>query len=159
VEFEEHGSRPEGLSIFILDPESGAALPLVNNGFEVEITRNTPVRKVRLVIGTEAFAIDQNDGAPIVPLENQLDQNYPNPFNLETQIRFQLGSPQQVTLEIFDLLGRRIRRLSDAPLPAGSHLASWDSRDDAGMPAPSGVYLYRLVVGDFSATRKMLLLR
>ena len=159
VTLQEHGVRPENMELFVLDKEAGYALPIAGNSFEVEISRDAPVRAFRLIVGTEEFARERNEGAPLKPLENRLEQNYPNPFNPETQIRFQIGQPQHVTLDVFDLLGRRVRRLIDAPRPAGAHQIVWDARDDAGLPAPSGLYLYRIQAGAFTATQKMTLLR
>lgn len=69
---------------------------------------------------------------------------YPNPFNPQTTLRFEIPAAGRVQLEVFDARGRRVARLQDAALPAGSHETTWDGRDDAGQPAPSGVYFARL---------------
>lgn len=83
-----------------------------------------------------------------------LDQNFPNPFNPSTEIQFSLPQRSQVTLTIFDLLGREVTTLVSEELSAGSYSTRWDA---GGMP--TGVYLYRLRAGDFVETKKLLLLR
>lgn len=88
-----------------------------------------------------------------------LRQNYPNPFNPSTTIEFEVGSFAQVRLEIFDILGRRVRTLLDGRLEIGVHRAVWDGRNQDGVPVATGVYLCRLASGRFTSTSKLLLLR
>ncbi len=92
-----------------------------------------------------------------------LEQNYPNPFNPVTTIRFYLPSTAPARLEIFNVLGQLVRAYvgahRDAPLPAGWHEIRWDGRDNAGQPAASGVYFYRLQAGDFAETKRLVILR
>ena len=99
-----------------------------------------------------------------LPTEFVLGVNYPNPFNPSTTIPFRIPvfpGMQQVPLrlEIFNGLGQRVRHLVDEPRAAPGYFRSrWDGRDDAGRPAGSGVYFYRLRTGETVATGKMLLL-
>jgi hypothetical protein len=89
-----------------------------------------------------------------VPDRFALHPNYPNPFNPETTIRFDLPSAQNVALEIFDTLGRRVATLVDGHLPAGKHRARWKADHLA-----SGLYLYRLRAGSFVRSRAMILVK
>lgn len=89
-----------------------------------------------------------------IPAEFRLDQNYPNPFNPETVIRFALPESRRVRLTVHDLLGREVAVLTDGTMPAGVHGVEWNA---ASMP--SGVYFYRIQAGEFSAARKLMLLR
>jgi lysophospholipase L1-like esterase len=91
------------------------------------------------------------------PQEYVLQQNYPNPFNPTTQIRYELPKSGRVTLSIYNSLGQEVRRLVDREQPAGYHLATWNGRDQQGKPVPSGVYHYRLQVGDFVSTKRMVM--
>jgi subtilisin family serine protease len=100
----------------------------------------------------------EDDLAPI-PVSLMLGQNYPNPFNLETVIGFALPSRSDVSLEIFDLLGRRIRVLYQGQLDAGEHAALWDGLSESGTPVSSGVYFYRLRTGDETLTKRMTLMK
>lgn len=93
----------------------------------------------------EYFQPDAADvgGAPATPRAT-LHVNTPNPFNPRTTIAFDLQRAGHARLEIFDVRGRRVRRLVDAALPAGTHRVIWDGHRQNGAPAPSGTYLYRL---------------
>jgi hypothetical protein len=84
-------------------------------------------------------------GAAITRL--RLYSNQPNPFNPRTTIRFDLPVAGQAQLSIYDLAGRLVRVLVEGEIPAGSHEAVWDGRDQSGRSAPSGTYLARLVAG------------
>ena len=94
-----------------------------------------------------------------IPRQIQLDQNYPNPFNPTTNILVSLPERRAVYLAVYNTIGQRVSVLIDGELPAGVHRISWDARDEAGRGVASGVYLYRLVVGDYSKTRTMTLLK
>jgi hypothetical protein len=84
----------------------------------------------------------------------RLDQNYPNPFNPSTTIRFSLPEAARVSLKIFTLLGEEVATLVSGDLQAGQHSARWDAAE-----IPSGVYFYRLQAGQFTETKKLVLLR
>ncbi len=88
------------------------------------------------------------------PREYRLLQNFPNPFNPETQIKFALPKPESVKIEVYNLLGRKIRTLINKPMPAGYHDVGFNGQDLA-----SGVYLYRMEAGTYCAVRKMILLK
>ncbi len=88
-----------------------------------------------------------------------LHGNFPNPFSAETNITFALRTPQQVRLEVFDVLGRRVAVLADGTFPAGSHRVRWDGRYGSGVRVGSGVYVVRLVTPGGTRTRKVVALR
>jgi 5'-nucleotidase / UDP-sugar diphosphatase len=96
---------------------------------------------------------------PEVIKKFELRQNYPNPFNPETNIAFRMERSGEVTLVIYDLLGKKIRTLVNRRLPAGEHSIQWDGQNDRGQQVASGLYFYRLTVGRQQALRRMLLLR
>ncbi len=87
-----------------------------------------------------------------LPVNYSLQQNFPNPFNPTTTISYQIPGTNKVTLKVFDVLGREIANLVDGYKEAGSY----DVKFDAGK-LPSGVYFYRLEVGRFVQTKKMIL--
>jgi predicted alpha/beta superfamily hydrolase len=93
--------------------------------------------------------------APEVSL---LRPNTPNPFSRETTLSFVLPVPDQARLTIHDVAGRQVRELVAGELSAGPHEADWDGRDDRGARVASGVYFYRLQVGELTEQRKMVLL-
>jgi len=88
-----------------------------------------------------------------------LEQNHPNPFNPVTHITIENTVEQVISLEVYDLLGRKVRGIVHDRLPAGRHTFIWDARDDGGRVVSSGTYLYRVISNTRTITKKMLLLR
>ena len=106
----------------------------------------------------------QNLLALLIPEETALLANYPNPFNPETWIPYQLAESADVILTIYDMNGQLIRRLAVGHQAAGvyqsrSRAAYWDGRNQLGESIASGLYFYTLTTGDFTATRRMLILK
>ncbi len=100
----------------------------------------------------------------LVPKETVLLPNYPNPFNPETWIPYRLAKDAVVTLTIYDQGGRVVRKLNlghqtAAVYETRSKAIYWDGRNEVGDKVASGIYFYTLIAGDYSATRKMLILK
>lgn len=93
------------------------------------------------------------------PVASMLHHNTPNPFALQTTLSFYLPAGADVRLTVHDVAGRRVRELLAESLPAGPHESVWDGRDDCGTPAASGIYFYRIQVGEVVEQRKMVLLK
>lgn len=93
------------------------------------------------------------------PMAYKLSPNYPNPFNPSTAIGYEIPEAGRVTLTIYNVLGQEVRSLVDVHQEAGSHTVMWDSKDNGGHYLNSGVYFYTLKAGDFTQTRKMVLMR
>jgi outer membrane protein assembly factor BamB len=109
-------------------------------------------------------AFEQTDPTDVKSIDTlphgfALRPNFPNPFNPSTTIFFAIPKRADVKLVVYDILGRAVRRLVHGVLASGEHTVTWDGTDDAGSAAASGIYLYRLESGSFSASRKMVLLR
>ncbi|UCD16168.1 MAG: S8 family serine peptidase [Candidatus Zixiibacteriota bacterium] len=100
-----------------------------------------------------------DDNPALVPETFSLAQNRPNPFNPSTEIRYSLPSRIHVTLEVFNVLGQRVRTLVDEIRSAGAHHVVWNGNDDRGAPVASGLYLYRISAGNFVDVKKMVLLK
>lgn len=96
---------------------------------------------------------------PAQPFTFDLAQNYPNPFNPQTTIKFSLAKRGKVTIQIYNVLGQKIKTLIDAVKPAGAYSIVWDGKNDIGLPVSSGVYFYKMKSADFVEVRKMLLLK
>jgi len=95
----------------------------------------------------------------ILPATFSLEQNTPNPFNPNTKINFTLPEQTNIKIEVFDILGKRIRTLTNQSWDAGNHQIEWDGTNAAGELVAGNVYLYRLSTKDFVQTRKMILLK
>ncbi len=89
----------------------------------------------------------------------ELYQNYPNPFNSKTVIKFYLTQASEVRLDIYNLLGQKVRTLLNQKLEAGGHQITWDGSDHIGRELTSGLYFYRLRVGGLTQSKKMLLVK
>jgi hypothetical protein len=98
-----------------------------------------------------------------LPLAFALHQSYPNPVrqttNAQAMIRFDLPQAERVTLQIFNLLGQRVRELIDAEKSPGFHRVVWNGRDDHGKPVPIGVYFYRVQAGKMNGVKKLVVAR
>lgn len=153
------GDRP-GTQLATAEPESIAvSLTPAERGWLVENVR-------ALGLGTEvtSLLLDVLGGglqSAALPRAFELGQNYPNPFNPSTMISFSVaeGNREKVSLEVFDLRGKLVRRLVDSEKDGGRYSVFWDGTDASGQRAPSGVYFYRLRAGGFSQVRKMVLLK
>ena len=94
-----------------------------------------------------------------LPEQFALHYNYPNPFNPTTTISYDLPEQAQVTLSIYDLLGKKIKTLVNQSQDTGNKIVMWDGTDEVGRQVSAGVYLYHIQAGHFSRTRKMLFLK
>ena len=109
------------------------------------------------VIGTST-GVSGNDTRGI-PKTFQLSDNFPNPFNPTTVIQYATPRADQISLEIYNLLGQRVRTLVDGVISAGYHEAVWDGRNENGQQVESGVYFYRLQTGQVGLVKKMLFVK
>ena len=104
------------------------------------------------LLSTVATSVEETDDG--FPDAISLAQNYPNPFNHLTTINFNVSAPEYVRLDVFDLLGRKVATLLDGWKTAGVHSITFDASN-----LPSNLYLYRLRAGNFTETKRMLLLK
>lgn len=124
-----------------------------NYTLTVERTGNQP--KVLQTVITPGSVTNLSVSLPIaIPSNHKLYQNYPNPFNPTTRITFDLPSSGNVTLKVYDILGRELRTLVKGFLSVGQHEVEF-----RGDGLPSGVYIYRVSTPDFSASRRMVIVR
>jgi hypothetical protein len=94
-----------------------------------------------------------------IPQKTALQGNFPNPFNPITTIRFDLAQSGNISLKIYDTMGRLVKNLIDEKRDAGYHSVIWDGTDERGKSVHSGLYLYRLEVGEINQVKRMLMLK
>jgi hypothetical protein len=104
----------------------------------------------------EKFVLNRES---VIPITFALHQNYPNPFNPITFLSYDLPSQAQVTLTVYDLIGREVTQLVNTTQEVGYKSVQWNATDSFGKPVSAGVYLYQIQAGDFVQTRKMVLLK
>ncbi len=129
----------------------------LDNGFDLDYARAMVGDVLSHLLGLLPNTAPDNAGT--VPAKTALAKNFPNPFNPKTTIRFSLSSAERVHLTVYDLSGRAVRTLVDGPMAADHHEVVWAGKDDRGNRVASGVYFYKLVAGDFTATEKMVLIK
>ena len=100
------------------------------------------------------YRATSSEHEPAVPQQFSLSANYPNPFNPSTQIKYTIAAPTEVTLRVYDVLGRMVKTLVQSHQAAGDYTVTFDASNLA-----SGMYLYRLEAGSFVQTRQMMLLK
>jgi hypothetical protein len=89
----------------------------------------------------------------------RLATNYPNPFNSVTAIEYSLPEESKVTIEIYDILGRKIGTLVQEKQPAGYHQVVWDGKDKNGKMVSTGIYFYELYVDDYRESKAMIMIK
>ena len=162
-----YAQKNDSLKILIYSFEHNSLSVNLHNFVSIEYTGDKPVLAYASVGGHKSEKVllwcyyDPTD-SPVqstLPVKFALHQNYPNPFNPDTKIKFSLPRSGDVTLEIFDITGRKVMTLINKKLPSGPHSVIWNGRDGAGRELSTGIYLYRLSTGKYSDTKKMLLLK
>jgi hypothetical protein len=116
---------------------------------------NHPVPPETLFVSATPWDVNgEHDSTLTKPQSFSLAQNYPNPFNLSTTIRFALPLPAHVVLKVYDMLGQEIAIVTEEDLGQGTYERNFD-----GSGLASGVYVYKITVGSFVQSRKMLLMK
>ena len=167
-------SLPGHVSLTLTDNVTGIAVNLTE---ESEITFSTEAKGSFLSYGTGGVniypqvgesrftltvaysALTSNDEPANLPGSFALHPAYPNPFNPITSLRYDLPEQAQVTLTIYDLMGREITQLVNTTQEAGYRSVQWNATDMHGKPVSAGVYLYQIQAREFVQTRKMVLLK
>ncbi len=165
-EGQSYGDDPWGLSadvMYVLWPERRGDRGYLLDPFTMDIHKSNPNSMGDSLI-VEAPA-SEDDVASNVPSDYYLRQNYPNPFNPSTTIYFGLSQDINVKLEVYNILGQKVRTLKNGFMPGGRHKVLWDGRNDSGQKVSSGVYIYNLSIyyphsrAPFIQSRKMILLK
>jgi hypothetical protein len=100
-------------------------------------------------------------GEPVngVPTTFAISQNYPNPFNPTTTIDYAVSKQSFVSVKVYNLLGQEVRTLVSEEKGIGVYQAKWDGNNNVGAEVPSGMYLYKMIAGSFSGTKKMMFMK
>jgi hypothetical protein len=119
----------------------------------------------RVHIASDVFSWMQFPTTPCCPAEAgvprayKLSQNFPNPFNPRTSIKFDMKEKGLVTVRIYNVAGQLVRTLIDGVKDAGSYSVTWDGTNNLGVKVGSGIYFSKMETREYSATRKLVLLR
>jgi photosystem II stability/assembly factor-like uncharacterized protein len=155
LEFKPSENFPDNFSISLFDVDNLRFITV--NNFKTNIGSGSGERNLKLIVGTNDYQKKSKLDLNTIPSEFRLYQNYPNPFNNSTNIFYHLPIAGNVQLEIFSVLGSKIRTLVQKFQTAGSYDLPFDAKEFA-----SGVYFYRLTVdgaASFSSVKKMILMK
>ena len=142
----------KGPTLELIDPGLDNSVP---ENWQASMGHGTP----GMINSDHGSSVNLDDKYDDIPVNYVLYQNYPNPFNGATKIHFEISRAGLVQITIYNMLGEKIKTMIDHSLPAGEHRLDWKGRDEYGQPVPSGIYLYRFQVNQFSQTKKMIITR
>jgi hypothetical protein len=125
----------------------------------LSITSDDPDEPVVTIDLIGAGMTGVTEGEVELPKSFSLSGGYPNPFSRHTVIDFACPHPSEVSLRIYDLTGRLVKILCDEEIGAGSYSFQWNGKSNSGKELSTGVYIMKLDVGEYTATRKLLLIR
>ena len=125
------------------------------DGFELTPSQSGP-RMLHLNISEELVGVGSGIA---LPTEFALYNNYPNPFNPVTNITYDIASATDVTLEIYNVMGQRVRTLAQGSHEPGRYRVMWNATNDYGQSLSSGMYIYRIQAGDFVSVKKLVLMK
>ena len=97
--------------------------------------------------------------SPLTPMITTLEGNYPNPFNGSTHIEYSIAKGGHVLLQIFNIQGQLVKTVVDEYKFPGNYAFDWNGKNQSGAPVASGSYFYKLTSGDFTQTRRMILVK
>ncbi len=160
---DDSGQRHQGMNI-VLSPKGFMELnvgfvPLSVGVFNESLTIITDATEPNVVINLsgEGTAVSNDDN--VQQVITALKGNFPNPFNPTTNIAYSLKETAKVKIEIYNLKGQLVKTLVNDTLPKGEHRTTWNGQDQHGNSVSSGIYFYKMQVGDYTSTKKMMLMK
>ncbi len=127
------------------------------NEIDIQPSNNSATDSTHMVRRIPTDVSD--DELDVLPNHFEVSQNYPNPFNPSTEITYSLPIKAEVTVVIYNVMGQKVRVFDQGQQSAGEHSVTWNATDKSGREVASGMYFYKITAGDFSASRKMVLLK
>jgi hypothetical protein len=135
-------------------------IPLAEGAYNADlIIESDDPDNLITTIPITAVVLPTSNNNNTVAFVTALKGNYPNPFNPETTVHFTLKSDTKVSIEIYNLLGQKVKTLVNNNVKAGAHSVKWNGKDDNGSPVGSGIYFYRMNAGSYRSTSKMILMK
>jgi len=170
LEFKGLANLPNGFEAYLVDEAYGMARNLKHNpSYRLVASANGIEKSLQLLVGKPEALQKISGGIALVPQAFELAQNFPNPFAAKTAsaltaIRYTLPKSATVTVEVYNMLGQKVRTLVNRQIQgADYYIATWNGRDEVGKEVSSGIYLYRILAeanGErFASTKKLLLVK
>ncbi len=133
--------------------DSGSYVLRITNTIVTDLTLYS--RPMNVIVIKDLAIRDEHP----LPKQFSLHNNYPNPFNPSTRIEIDLPSQTQVSLNVYDIMGREVSAIVNESMVAGYHRLAWNGRSDSGQLLPSGIYIARLVTPEYNKSIKMVLMK
>ncbi|MFH0991891.1 MAG: cohesin domain-containing protein [bacterium] len=163
-------SDPDGDAVTYVWTVNGVVQSSTTNAFSYIPTQTHGTAFVFRVVFSDAGGLKDSvswsttvtpvSDVEVIPTEFALNQNYPNPFNPTTNLNFELPKEAPVTLEIYNVLGVKVRTLiAGTAMNAGRYTMKWDGKNEAGASVTTGIYIARFNAGGFQASMKMTLMK
>ena len=160
IEMEVFGEPPLGVEWRLVDRETGRMLAqgenMAHQSVRLYLTSGQPERMLRLFVGTTAYA-ERGQGA-IQPRATKLHRVYPNPASGPLTVEYQLKEAQNVQIDVYDMMGRRVIQLANGHQTMGAHSVEWNTRTSS-RPVSNGAYVVRLKAEDTTDTRHFVVVR
>jgi hypothetical protein len=147
------GRDPARLTIHRLDEDVWGSIPSYLDADKLQVVASIND------LGIYQLRYGNPEDPEVSPKAYLLSSNYPNPFNHSTNIRYEIPIPGWVKIEIYNILGQKVKTLVDDHKPAGRYMMEWKGVDDRNETISSGIYFYRMSVHDFAETKKMVYLK
>ncbi len=138
--FTETGYRPDGFMLAVIDPRAYNLIHPHENRFTLTLDQSESAVRLDVLIGTPTF-IQTAQSEVVAPETTKLTSAYPSPTGDAATIGYHVSSPGMVTVQVFDILGRRVRSLIREEKDVGRYAVDWSTSDDSGSPVASGVYV------------------
>jgi fibronectin type 3 domain-containing protein len=158
---EKYGEITQNYDQYLLDLEWQLAynLSTVNEPLNIKMG-SSGERNFRLLVGTKEYIKNNSQGIAIYPQAYELRQNFPNPFNSNTTIIFAIPEEAKVSLDVFNILGQKIRTLiNKEQRNEGYHVIEWDSKNNRGISVASGMYIFRFLANRHVKLKKAVLIK
>jgi hypothetical protein len=165
LEFTGTANIPDEKSVYLLDCRLDRTINLRERDSyrfylgKTDFVADEESARFVVLAGDDEYISLQREKLIKIPRETTLYQNYPNPFNPRTIIRYEVANPGHVSVNIYDVKGTLVKILEERDRTPGRYEIGWNGENEHGVSVASGVYFYRLVTGDYEATRKMVLLK
>jgi hypothetical protein len=165
LELDQTGILPHGFGLYLVDNVTERVIRFDRSiSYEFTMRKGETRQQFRLVAGKQEFVEKNTNGIPLIAMTHELRQNYPNPFNPSTFIHYTIGHSGTVQLDIYNVIGQKVRALRNELQQIGTYNIEWDGKDDAGETVASGVYFYKITITNnneklFSQTKKMVLMK
>ncbi len=127
------------------------------DGYDTEVIEDIIVTEGNATTGVDFSLV--TDGDEIIVVATKLDNNYPNPFNPDTNINYSIKEAGDVTIEVYNIKGQLVKTLVNGLRETGNYTVVWNGQDGSNKFVASGIYFYKMKSGNYTATKKMILMK